>query len=107
MKRRKRLKNKKEKERGVWEKETAEQYKNSQICKKESERKKHLMEGLLYDTTGSPIKWESMKYKFDIVYNDQEKVENEGREGKKKRENEEWFKVFDLTSLWLKIISLI
>ena len=56
MKRRKRLKNKKEKERGVWEKETAEQYKNSQICKKESERKKHLMEGLLYDTTGSPIK---------------------------------------------------
>ena len=53
MKRKKRLKNKKEQ---VWEKETAEQYKNSQICKKESERKKHLMEGLLYDTTGSPIK---------------------------------------------------
>ena len=29
-----------------------------------------------------------MKYKFDIVYNDQEKVENEGRAAAKKKKRE-------------------
>ena len=51
-----------------------------------------------------------MKYKFDIVYNDQEKVDSEGRAAAKKEEgkvkNEEWWvKVFDLISLWSLIIN--